>query len=200
MERERQRQNEMMTRDYERELEVREQQREQLHREHHQREHNQREHQQQREQHQREQQQEQHRSPHETRAGSIPLQHPVASRVPATLHGPNGLLGPQHPAVAVPSNINPVTLAAPPGPGNIFGNGVQPANEHSPRPFNQHMVQAVMPSQQLLAFGGAAGPQQLPSGMAAISHGQQPILNVSVSPLIWFILFLKRYLSWFRMR
>lgn len=35
-----------------------------------------------------------------------------------------------------------------------------------------------MVPQQLLGFSNVAGSQQLPSGMAALSQGQQPILNV----------------------
>lgn len=193
MERERQRQQDiLMQREYDREVEFREhQQREQMQREQLQREQLQRE-QLQREQLQREQlqreqlqreqqhhqQHEQLRSPPETHTSSIPLQHPVASRVPATLHGPNGLLGPHNPGAGVSSNLPSVPLGAPNGPGNIFANTNHPGNESSPRPFVQQSQQGIG-SQQLLGFSTAVGSQQLPSGIAALSQGQQPILNVS---------------------
>ena len=156
------------------------QQREQQQREQQQREQQQRE-QQQREQQQREQQQrEQHQSPRENHAAAVPIQQPVASRVPATLHGPNGILNDQHPGVGTAPPPPQAPLVAPSGPGNVFGNSVQTASDNSLRPFAQQ-VQQPIPPQNLLGFSNAVTPQQLPNGVPALSQGQQPILNVCPS-------------------
>ena len=156
------------------------QQREQQQREQQQREQQQRE-QQQREQQQREQQQrEQHQSPRENHAAAVPIQQPVASRVPATLHGPNGILNDQHPGVGTAPPPPQAPLVAPSGPGNVFGNSVQTASDNSLRPFVQQ-VQQPIPPQNLLGFSNAVTPQQLPNGVPALSQGQQPILNVCPS-------------------
>lgn len=138
---------------------------------------------QQREQQQRElQQREQLPSPLENHTGAITIQQPIASRVPATLHGPNGILNDQHPGVngAPPQPAAP--LGAPNGPGNAFSNGVQAGNEHASRTFPLHTTQQI-PPQQLLGFSNAVTPQQLPNGAAALSQGQQPILNDALSYL-----------------
>ena len=135
--------------------------------------------QQQREQQHREQQQrELHQSPRENHTGTIPIQQPVASRVPATLHGPNGILNDQHPGVGAAPPPPQAPLGAPSGPGNVFSNGVQATTDNSLRPFAQQVTQPI-PPQNLLGFTNAATPQQLPNGVAALSQGQQPILNVS---------------------
>ena len=156
------------------------QQREQQQREQQQREQQQRE-QQQREQQQREQQQrEQHQSPRENHAAAVPIQQPVASRVPATLHGPNGILNDQHPGVGTAPPPPQAPLGAPSGPGNMFGNSVQTSSDNSLRPFVQQ-VQQPIPPQNLLGFSNAVTPQQLPNGVPALSQGQQPILNVCAS-------------------
>ena len=144
---ERRRQQEAIAqRDYEREIELREQQ-----------------------------QRDQHQSPLENHTGSIPIQQPVASRIPATLHGPNGILNHQHIGTNGVQAAPSVPLGAPSGPGNVFANNMHPVREASPRPFIQqgpHMI----PPQQLLNPGGVEAAQQLP---AALSQGaQQPILNV----------------------
>ena len=151
-------------------------------------------HQQQREQQQREQmhreqlqqreqqQREQHQSPHENHTGAIPIQQPVASRVPATLHGPNGILNDQHPGVGAAPSQPLSALGAPSGPGNVYGNGVQAQNDNSLRPFAQQVTQG-LPPQQPLGFNNAATPQQLPTGIGALSQGQQPILNDALSYL-----------------
>ena len=162
---------------YDQESEILHQQQEQQQREQQQREQQQRE-QQQREQQQREQQQrEQHQSPRENHAAAVPIQQPVASRVPATLHGPNGILNDQHPGVGTAPPPPQAPLGAPSGPGNVFGNSVQPASDNSLRPFVQQ-VQQPIPPQNLLGFSNAVTPQQLPNGVPALSQGQQPILNV----------------------
>lgn len=179
-------QRELQREHQQRELQQREQHRELQQRELHQREMHQRELQREQEvreielehQNQHQQIQDQPRSPHETHGNSIPLQHPVASRLPASLHGPNGLLGPQHPGMSVPTNVtSSVALGAPSGPVHVFPNGVQPTNQTSPRSFITPTAQ-IIPPQQLLGFGSTLGPQQLPIGMSALTQGQQPILNV----------------------
>lgn len=138
---------------------------------------------QQREQQQREiQQREQLPSPLENHTGAIPIQQPIASRVPATLHGPNGILNDQHPGVGVAPLQPAAPLGAPSGPGNVFGNGVQAASDNALRPFPQQVTQS-LPPQQLLGFSNAVTPQQLPNGAAALSQGQQPILNDALSYL-----------------
>ena len=124
----------------------------------------------------RQQERDQHQSTHETHTGSIPLQQPVASRVPATLHGPNGILS----NLGAGAGPNPPSapLGAPSGPGNVFANGMLSVDDSPPRAFLQQ-TQQNLPPQQLLGFSNTATPQQLPNGMATLSQGQQPILNVS---------------------
>ena len=138
---ERQRQQESILREYDREREIREMQ----------------------------------QPPHETHAGSIPLQQPVASR-PAMLHGPNGILS---------SNGNvgvgltpPGPLGAPPGPGNAFANAMQPVHDGAGRMLLQHQGQNI-PPQQLLGFSPGVPHQQL----QVMTQGQQPILNDALSYL-----------------
>ena len=166
-------QHELAQRRYDQEAEMlHQQQREQQQREQLQREQLQ----------QREQQQREHQSPRENHTGAIPIQQPVASRVPATLHGPNGILNDQHPGVGAAPSQPLTTLGTPNGPGNVFGNGVQTQNDNSLRPFAQQVTQG-LPPQQLLGFSNAATPQQLPTGIGALSQGQQPILNDALSYL-----------------
>ena len=149
-------------------------------------------HQQQREQQQREQlqreelqqresQQREQQSPRENHTGAIPIQQPVASRVPATLHGPNGILNDQHPGVGAAPSQPLAALGPSSGPGNVYGNGVQSQNDNSLRPFAQQVAQG-LPPQQSLGFSNAA-TQQLPTGIGALSQGQQPILNDALSYL-----------------
>lgn len=136
----------------------------------------QREQQQQREQ----QREQQHQSPRENHIGAIPIQQPVASRIPASLHGPNGILNDQHSGSTAQAQAS-ASLGALSGPGNVFTNGLQAANDGALRPFAQQATQPV-PPHQLLGFSNAVTPQQLPAGVAALSQGlsqgQQPILNV----------------------
>lgn len=166
---EHQKQQELAQRRYDEDTEIlHQQQREQMHREQLQ---------------QREQQQrEQHQSPHENHTGAIPIQQPVASRVPATLHGPNGILNDQHPGVGAAPSQPLAALGASSGPGNVYGNGVQAQNDNSLRPFAQQVPQG-LPPQQSLGFNNAATPQQLPTGIGTLSQGQQPILNDALSYL-----------------
>lgn len=149
LERRQQQQEAIAQRDYEREIELREQQ-----------------------------QRDQHQSPLETHTGSIPIQQPVASRIPATLHGPNGILNHQHVGTNGIQASAPAPLGAPSGPSNAFVNNVQSAREASPRSFMQQGPQ-MLPTQQLLNSGGLEAAQQLP---VTLSQGtQQPILNVCLS-------------------
>ena len=136
-----------------------------------------------REQQQREQQQREHLpSPRENHIGAIPIQQPIASRVPATLHGPNGILNDQHPGVDAAASQPSIQVGAPNGSSHILSNGVQPPGENQIRAFPPQVTQA-LPPQQLLGFNQALTPQQLPNGMAALSQGQQPILNDALSYL-----------------
>ena len=146
IERRQQQQEAIAQRDYEREIELREQQ-----------------------------QRERHHSPLENHIGSIPIQQPVASRIPATLHGPNGILNHQHVGTNGVQTGPSVALGAPSGPVNVFANNVQPAREASPRQFIQQAPQLI-PPQQLLNPGGVEAAQQLPAGLS--QGAQQPILNV----------------------
>ena len=179
MERERlaeqQKQQEIAQRRYDEETEILQHQQQQQ-REQQQREQLQREQLQQRESQQREQQ-----SPRENHTGAIPIQQPVASRVPATLHGPNGILNDQHPGVGTAPSQPLGALGPSSGPGNVYGNGVQAQNDNSLRPFAQQVSQG-LPPQQSLGFNNAAS-QQLPTGIGALSQGQQPILNDALSYL-----------------
>ena len=120
-------------------------------------------------------QQEQHHSPLENHTGSIPIQQPVASRIPATLHGPNGILNHQHAGSSMAPNAPSVPLGAPSGPGNIFANGMQPARDPSPRTAFIQQGQQMIPTQQMLTPIGPDG--MLPAGLS--QGAQQPILNVS---------------------
>lgn len=132
---------------------------------------------------QREQQQrDQFPSPLENHTGAITIQQPIASRVPATLHGPNGILNDQHPGVGTAQPQPTAPLGAPGGSGNVFGNGLQAGNDHPLRVFPQQPMQS-LPPQQLLGFSNTVAPHQLPNGVAALSQGQQPILNDALSYL-----------------
>ena len=124
---------------------------------------------------------EQLHSPHETHAGTIPIQQPIASRVPATLHGPNGILNEQH--LTSPSRTQPPPpLGAPSGPGNIFGGGIQVPNENGLRQFTPQVAQNIPPQQQLLNLTNAVAPPQM-NGVGVLTQGQQPILNDALSYL-----------------
>ena len=183
MERERlleqQKQQEMAQRQYDEDAEMlhrqqrEQQQREQLHREQLHRDQLQ-----QREQQQREQQE----TPRENHTGAIPIQQPVASRVPATLHGPNGILNDQNPGIGATPSQPLAALGVPNGSSSVYGNGVQAQNDNSLRQFTQKVPQG-LPPQQPLGFSNAATPQQLSTGIGALSQGQQPILNDALSYL-----------------
>ncbi|KAL8670693.1 MAG: hypothetical protein Q9168_004781 [Polycauliona sp. 1 TL-2023] len=117
-------------------------------------------------------------SPRGNHTGTIPLQQPVPSRGQGTLHGPHGILAHLNGgsgSIAPPNAID--------GPVTVFPANAPQAGESSPRSFIQHPVQS-LPHQQLLgSFSQAVNPQQLPNGMAALTQGQQPILNDALSYL-----------------
>jgi len=143
----------------EREL-IERQRQEEIHREREQRERE-------REQIERQREQQQHH-PVQSHTGSIPLHQPVANKPPTSIH--NGLL----------SNLNPPNgpqgaMQSAGGPSGLFGSQVR-HGEGTPGSFMQHP--AAPPGQPMLGFGGS-GPQ-IPGNVAALTQGQQPILNVSV--------------------
>ncbi|KAI9806968.1 MAG: Transcriptional regulatory protein sin3 [Piccolia ochrophora] len=131
----------------------------------------------QREREQRERQQREAQSqPHQTDAGSIPIHQPVASRAPAAIHGPGGLLSGSAAAGPAPPGG---AFGAPAGPGTGFGGGV--ASSDGPH----RQLQSLPPQQtqaQPIALNGnpAAHPMQ---GVAGLPQGQQPILNDALSYL-----------------
>lgn len=119
------------------------------------------------------QQREQQHHPVQSHPGSIPIHQPVASKVPNSIHGPNGLL----------SNLGG---SAPPGapqnPMQSSGAGALYAQiqhgEGTPRPYMQHSQGP--PGQPMLGYNGSAAAS-LAVGVAVVAQGQQPILNVSRS-------------------
>lgn len=107
------------------------------------------------------------RHPVQSHRGSIPIHQPVASKVPNTIHGPNGLLSGLS-SGGISANANPVSS----GP---FSVGSQ-QQETTPRPAYLHQNPPPPPPQSMLGFAGP-GPSPMP-GHAVIGQ-QQPILNVS---------------------
>lgn len=110
--------------------------------------------------------------PVQSHTGSIPIHQPVASKVPNTIHGPNGLLSNLGSGGAPPN-----TIAASNGATGLFGVGSQ-QQESTPRPAYLHTNAPPPPQQPIPGFAGP-GPSPMP-GHAAIGQ-QQPILNVGVS-------------------
>lgn len=114
----------------------------------------------------------QHR-PVQSHTGSIPIHQPVASKVPNTIHGPNGLLS------NLGSGSGPTnTMQATNGPGGLFG-GASQQPDSTPRPAYLHPNAPPQPLQPMPGFAGP-GPSPMP-GHAAIGQ-QQPILNVRSHP------------------
>lgn len=116
-----------------------------------------------------ERQREQQHHPVQSHTGSIPLHQPVASKVPNSIHGPNGLL----------SNLGSNPPNGPQGamqpsgaPGGLYGSQMQ-HGEGTPRTYMQHPAG---PPGQPMMFNGSGGP--IPGNVAALAQGQQPILNV----------------------
>jgi paired amphipathic helix protein Sin3a len=109
--------------------------------------------------------------PVQSHTGSIPIHQPVASKVPNTIHGPNGLLS-NLGTGSGPAN----SAAATNGSSGLFSIGSQ-QQETTPRPAYLHQAVPPPPPQQMPGFVGP-GPSPMP-GHAVIGQ-QQPILNVSV--------------------
>ena len=117
---------------------------------------------------------ERQRTPPDSYAASLPLQQPVASRIPGALHGPNGLLNAnQNPG-------GPSPLGAPIGPKNVFANG-GPAHDGLARNFLQTGPSSL--PQQLPALNNTNQPPQLANGGPGATQGQQPILNDALTYL-----------------
>ncbi|OJJ98247.1 hypothetical protein ASPACDRAFT_79806 [Aspergillus aculeatus ATCC 16872] len=156
---ERQRQEELAHR----EREVREREREQI----------------ERQQLERQREQQHHGVQHS--AASIPLHQPVASKVPNSIHGPNGLLSNLS---SNPANGPQGSMPGSGGPGALYGQQMQ-HGEGTPRSYLQHP--AGPPGQPILGFNGAGAP--IPgnvgnvAALAAQQQGQQPILNDALSYL-----------------
>ena len=109
--------------------------------------------------------------PVQNHIGSIPIHQPVASKVPNTIHGPNGLLSNLGSGSASANSI-----PASNGPSGLFGVGSH-QQEGTPRPAYLNTNALPPPPQQMAGYAGP-GPSPMP-GHAAIGQ-QQPILNVSV--------------------
>lgn len=113
--------------------------------------------------------------PVQSHTGSIPIHQPVASKVPNTIHGPNGLLSDLGSGSA-PANSMPASN----GPTGLFSAGSQ-QQESAPHPAYLHSNAPPPPPQSMPGFVGS-GASPTP-GHAAIGQ-QQPILNVSVFEII----------------
>ncbi|KAL1879588.1 Transcriptional regulatory protein sin3 [Paecilomyces lecythidis] len=157
----------------EREMIERQRQEEMVHREREQRE---REREQQIQQMERQQREQQHH-PVQSHTGSIPIHQPVASKVPNSIHGPNGLLS--NLGANPPPNPQQSAMQSSGGPGGMYGPQIQ-HGEGTPRPYMQHPPQGP-PGQPMLGYNGSA--PQIPGGVVALAQGQQPILNDALSYL-----------------
>ena len=139
-----------------------------------------------------ERQREQHH-PVQSHTGSIPLHQPVASKVPNSIHGPNGLLSNLG---GNPSNAPQGSVQSSGGPSGIYGPQMQPG-EGTPRSYMQHPPGGA--GQPMLGYN-SSGPQ-IPGNVAALAQGQQPILNVSllnlsgVAPFVKKMVRLQRWLG-----
>ncbi|KAI2786008.1 hypothetical protein POX_h09773 [Penicillium oxalicum] len=111
--------------------------------------------------------------PVQSHTGSIPLHQPVASKVPNSIHGPNGLLS--NLATNAPNGPQP-NVQGGAGPGVIFGGPPMPHGEGAPRGYMQHPGGPPM-----MGYNGPG--QQIPGNVAALAQGQQPILNDALSYL-----------------
>lgn len=139
----------------------------------------------------REQQQQQQQHPVQSHTGSIPIHQPVASKVPNSIHGPNGLLSNIGSGQASQASN---AQAGNRGGSNIFGIPALPAG--NPSRQSSFMHQPVGPPQPqpgpgFIGPGPGPGPGPVPGpvpgpgpspmpGQATLGQGQQPILNVSV--------------------
>ncbi|MCJ1313047.1 Transcriptional regulatory protein sin3 [Agyrium rufum] len=130
---------------------------------------------------QQQQQQQQHEMqqvPHETHTGSIPLQQPIASRIPATLHGPNGILS-SNPNVGVGIITSTSSLGPPTSSNGSLAPGSQSSHEPSSRAQINHRLQP-----QQASYGPNVPPPPIPPSQGGqVNGGQQPILNDALSYL-----------------
>ncbi|KAJ5310760.1 uncharacterized protein N7443_003221 [Penicillium atrosanguineum] len=108
--------------------------------------------------------------PVQSHTGSIPLHQPVASKVPNSIHGPNGLLSSLGNAQPNGPQGN---VQASGGPASLFGPQMSQHGEGTPRSYMQHPGGPPM-----MGYNGQG--QQIPGNVAALAQGQQPILNVSL--------------------
>ncbi|KAJ5698661.1 hypothetical protein N7462_000666 [Penicillium macrosclerotiorum] len=111
--------------------------------------------------------------PVQSHTGSIPLHQPVASKVPNSIHGPNGLLSNLG---ANPPNGPQGNVQSSGGPGGLFGGPQMQHGEGTPRSYMQHPGAPPM-----MGYNGPG--QQIPGNVAALAQGQQPILNDALSYL-----------------
>lgn len=158
----------------EREMLERQRHEEMAHREREQREREQRE------QMERQQREQQHH-PVQSHTGSIPIHQPVASKVPNSIHGPNGLLN--NIGASAPPSAPQNTMPSAGGPGGMYGAQMQ-HGENAPRPYMQHTQGP--PSQPMMGYNSSA-PPQIPGNVVSLTQGQQPILNVSPGHFLLFM-------------
>ncbi|KAJ5875260.1 uncharacterized protein N7473_012607 [Penicillium subrubescens] len=111
--------------------------------------------------------------PVQSHTGSIPLHQPVASKVPNSIHGPNGLLSNLG---TNPPNGPQANVQQPGGPAALFGGPQMPHGDGTPRSYMQHPAGPPM-----MGYNGQG--QQIPGNVAALAQGQQPILNDALSYL-----------------
>jgi paired amphipathic helix protein Sin3a len=179
------REREMRERELQRQLEQEHRDREarDRHERDREREHMERMHREQQQQQQQQQQQHhaQQQHPVQSHTGSIPIHQPVASKVPNSIHGPNGLLSNIGSGqVSQTSNVQ----AGNSGGSSIFGMPGQPAG--NPPRQSTFLHQPVgpplpQPGAGFMGPGPVPGPGPSPMpGQATLGQGQQPILNVSV--------------------
>ena len=151
------------------------------------REHMERMHREQQQQQQQQQQQHHaHQHPVQSHTGSIPIHQPVASKVPNSIHGPNGLLS-NIGSGQITAASNTQAASGGGGGGSIFGMQSQPAGNPPRQTTFLHQQVGPPLSQPGPGFMGAGpapgpGPSPMP-GQAALGQGQQPILNVSLFPV-----------------
>jgi paired amphipathic helix protein Sin3a len=175
------REREMRERELQRQLDQEHREREARDRHERDREHMERMHREQQQQQQQQQHHAQQQHPVQSHTGSIPIHQPVASKVPSSIHGPNGLL----------SNIGSGqgsqasnAQGGNSGGSSIFGMSAQPAA--NPPRQSTFLHQPVGPPQPqpgpgFMGPGPVPGPGPSPMpGQATLGQGQQPILNVSV--------------------
>lgn len=132
------------------------------------------------EQRERQQREQQQTLPLQSQTGSIPIHQPVASRIPTSIHGPNGLLS--HLGTSAGNGPPVSAMSVSSGSTSVFGGHI-PAADNTPRSLIPQSTPGSIASQQMIGFGATPGPHSLSGGVAALPQGQQPILNVSLKSL-----------------